>query len=274
MKITRTVAAGILLAWMCPRALASPPLDRPSPPPCCADGQCFANPLTYGWYEVRWRRWPMESCMVQVAPGKTARPTVKPIDDVPPFERPDKNKEDSRAPAPTAPPTESQQGNGTQPGGPGGARGPAGSQPGGATPGPGGPTGTSPGSTGFQPRTGSTYSPSSPTFPPSQPLTPPQNTPSTSPQSMPGGQGTQPSDSPLFKNVPQNSPLNKAMPTGDLDPPPTLPFGPQSIGPEQPVREASRPATTPISGPVTSPEQPPSNDPPPAPPVALVSSAE
>ena len=43
----------------------SPPqgIERPSPPPCCADGQCFASPLTYGYYPTRvggagrWKVW-------------------------------------------------------------------------------------------------------------------------------------------------------------------------------------------------------------------------
>jgi len=38
----------------------------------CADGQCFASPVTYGYYDTRWRRWPWKAWH-RPATGKPAR---------------------------------------------------------------------------------------------------------------------------------------------------------------------------------------------------------
>ena len=35
-------------------------IDRPTPPPCAADGTCYPNENTWGWYPCHWRQWPGE----------------------------------------------------------------------------------------------------------------------------------------------------------------------------------------------------------------------
>jgi hypothetical protein len=90
---------------------------------------------------------------------------------------------------------------------------------------------------------------------------------------QPGGQSTQPSTQPIYKNLPPDSPLNRNVtPMGDADPPPALPFGPALVAPQQPTRDVSQqPTAVPVPRPAARPVESPSNDPPPAPPIALVS---
>src|SRR5215212_9948992 len=90
---------------MCKSSLAvqQPPcVERPTPPPCCADGQCFASPLTYGYYDTRWRRWPMES-LAQAANGKAGALPPALQQEVAPFTTPPPEQEDRRAPPPSVP---------------------------------------------------------------------------------------------------------------------------------------------------------------------------
>jgi hypothetical protein len=245
-KLTTTIATGVLFAWMTASSVAaSAPVDRPTPPPCCADGQCFANPVTYGVYPTRWRRWPLE-CVEEVPTGQ---PTALPAPlqkEVPPFEAPPPEQEDRRAPPPTAPV---------------GEQAPAAAAPGMT---PRAPSGTTP--TGPPSAAPGTQPPTLPSYPP-----PGLPTPQTSPLAPPAAPGTQPGEGPLYKGISPESPLNRSGPTGDLDPPPSLPFGPQSVAPVAPVREASHPATIIIPGPSAKPVQIPSNDPPPVPPASLAS---
>ncbi len=246
MKLARSIALGVIFAWMSESAVAgSPPLDRPSPPPCCADGQCFANPLTYGVYPTHWRRWPLE-CMEQAQVPATAPGTLPPTlqKEVQPFERPRPEEEERRAPPPTAPVGEQPSAN-LAPG-----VTPRGQGQGGATSAP--PPSTAPGA---QP----------PAYPPQQGLPAPQ----TTPLAPPAAPGAQPSQGPMYKGISPDSPLNRPIPTGDLDPPPALPFGPQSVGPTMPVREARQPAGMSIPAPSAMPAPKQSNDPPPAPPASL-----
>ena len=72
MSFAKRIAGGLLVVGMGRVVSAEPPpsLDRPSPPPCCADGKCIANPLTYGWYATRWRHWPLE-CPTEIAGPQT-----------------------------------------------------------------------------------------------------------------------------------------------------------------------------------------------------------
>jgi hypothetical protein len=72
---------------------------------------------------------------------------------------------------------------------------------------------------------------------------PPQTAPMAPPSTpgSPSGTGT-----PMFKNIPPDSPLNRSGPTSDVDPPPSLPFGPKAIAPQEPVRETQQPAFLPI----------------------------
>ena len=256
MRVTRTIATGVVLGWMCQSSLAvQPPLiQRPTPPPCCADGQCFASPLTYGYYDTRWRRWPLE----RLAQAATARPgeLAAPLrEEVAPYVAPPPEQEDRRAPPPSVPAGEQ-----IPPGATGGApRAPA--APGAPVPPQGGQPPATPGSPGLQPRVGPGYpSPGLPTPPQAAPMAPP------------AGQGTPPPTQPLFRSVPPESPLNRSVPTGDADPPPSLPFGPALVAPEQPTRDVSQqPAGIPARSPDVQPARAPSSDPPPAPPIALVS---
>ncbi len=241
MKVTRKIATGVLLGWMSQSALAAQPpgIQRPTPPPCCADGQCLASPTTFGYYDTRWRRWPQE-VMAQAVTGKDTAPTPS-QQDVNPYETPPAHLEDRKAPPPSVPAGEQP----FPPGAGGPQRGPGG---------PGGPTGQQ-GMPQQQPPAGG--------FP-----LPPQA------PSSPAGPSTQPSSGPQYKNVSPDSPLNRSgtSPMGDADPPPSLPFGPTLVSPEQPLRELSQQpmrATAPPRS--VKPAAPPSNDPPPAPPIALAS---
>jgi hypothetical protein len=254
-KLARTVAAGTLFACMYGIAAGSPPLDRPTPPPCCADGHAWASPAVYGVFPTRWRRWPLES--VEEAPaGKPAELPEKFRPYIPPYVPPEPKDEDRKAPAPTTPSGE--QGPATT--------GPAPTQrgPGGAAPGSPVPPSAGPG----------TQQPLLPMYPQQGPVTTPQTSPLTTPQTTPlTPPSTQPNTSPLYKSIPPNSPLNRNVPTGDADPPPTLPFGPQSITPSDPIREANQPVTLPNPVPTANLPQAPSNDPPPTPPASLASLA-
>jgi hypothetical protein len=263
-RVTRTIATSLFLGWLCQRSLASPPcIERPTPPPCCADGQCFASPLTYGYYNTRWRRWPLES----VAQASTTNPAELPAQlrtEVAPFVTPPAEQEDRKAPPPSVPggeqTTPATGAPPRAPGAPGGANPPQGAQP------PGGL-----GAPGTQPRSGSGYStPGLPTPPQSVPLAPPAGL-----GTPPAGQGTPPTGQPMFKNVSPESPLNRSGPMGEADPPPSLPFGPALVAPEQPTRDVTqRPASTPRMSPIVKPANAPSSDPPPAPPIALASYEE
>jgi hypothetical protein len=215
-KVTRTIATGVFFGWMCQNSLAvhPPGIDRPSPPPCCADGQCFASPLTYGYYDTRWRRWPLET-MSHAATVKPGTPSVPLPQDVPAFVTPPPELEDRKAPPPSVPLGE-QAPTGAAPSGP--------SRTPGAPGGPAAPQGTQPPAGG-------------PSF----------TTPPTTPMAPPAAPGTQPKTGPAYKNVSPDSPLNRSgsSPMGDADPPPSLPFGPTLVAPEQPMREVSqRPAVT------------------------------
>jgi hypothetical protein len=96
-------------AW----AMARPPvpLDRPTPPPCAADGICYPNVNEWGVYETRWRRWPGQELVP--TPAKPT-PAERLGTELPPFETPSPEHEDEQAPpastkkpaaAPTAEPT-------------------------------------------------------------------------------------------------------------------------------------------------------------------------
>jgi hypothetical protein len=100
----KATATGLLLIGFGSDVLAAPPacVDRPTPPPCCADGYCYPNPLTFGVYPTRWRRWPVE----HLEPSRAGEygPSGQPLgDDIPNFELPEAKDEDLRAPPPTAP---------------------------------------------------------------------------------------------------------------------------------------------------------------------------
>jgi hypothetical protein len=107
MRIERATAAGLLLLGLGSASLAAPPpLDRPSPPPCCADGRCYPNSWTFGWYETRWRRWPVE-CL---EPGLGGQQMPTPPEGLLPYEPPSPIDEDRKAPPPTTPPEDQTRG--------------------------------------------------------------------------------------------------------------------------------------------------------------------
>lgn len=102
MRYPIAVASGILAlcagnGWS--TAASHPPIDRPSPPPCCADGVCYPNG-TWGVYPTRWRRWPTEpSAALEPTPERPQPRDLGP--DVPPYQTPTPEEEDRRAPPPT-----------------------------------------------------------------------------------------------------------------------------------------------------------------------------
>ena len=102
MRLSRKLAAGVLAALgigEMARADHSPPLDRPTPPPCCADGVCYPNPTTWGVYPTRWRRWPgVTDAPLEPSPAP-APGELGP--EVPPYEAPPAEEEERRAPPPT-----------------------------------------------------------------------------------------------------------------------------------------------------------------------------
>jgi hypothetical protein len=202
MQLTKTFAASMLALYLLSdRAGAThPPLDRPTPPPCSADGICRANPETWGVYSTRWRRWPTE---VLELPPEAPEPINKLAPDVPPYVTPPPEEEDRRAPPPTKPATEAtEEGAAAPPTTP-------------LTPPAGGGGLESPPSSLLSP-------PAGPARPAAEPpsLMPRNSTPLGAPPGAPLGRppGTAPSTPPT--RMPWE---NGDEPTGDLDPPPSLP---------------------------------------------------
>ncbi len=100
MLFQRATTTGLLLIGISsPAAAVSPCVENPTPPPCCADGHCYANPASFGYYKTRWRRWPMEN--LEPVPAGQVAPPQQP--EVPSFETPPAEEEDRRAPPPTTP---------------------------------------------------------------------------------------------------------------------------------------------------------------------------
>jgi hypothetical protein len=226
MILGKTTTAGLLLFGLCHAALAAPPpLDRPSPPPCCADGRCYPNPWTFGWYETRWRRWPME-CMDGMPAGRLG-PTRPQGSDIPPYDPPPPDEEDRRAPPPTTPPEESYRGPATN-------AAPSGTES---------RTGPGPGGTMSAPRPETLLQPG----PPSDPNAPRRGFP---PPYVPQG--------------PTPNSINSTGPTSDADPPPGLPFGPAMMSVAPPAREVPRQPATPSAEPAASIPEAASDDPPPS----------
>src|SRR6516165_6695603 len=87
------------------------PIDRPTPPPCAADGTCYPNEGTWGWYPCKWRRWPGE--VLEPTPAG-AQPTPAELQKggLGPFEAPTPEREDTQAPPSTTKKTEAKTGTG------------------------------------------------------------------------------------------------------------------------------------------------------------------
>src|SRR6185369_2842909 len=89
----------------------------------CADGQCFANPLTSGYYPTRWRRWPLE--YAETTPVSKLAPLPESLkQEVNPFEAPEPKDEDRRAPEPSVPRAEEETSGARPAGRPAGTTGP------------------------------------------------------------------------------------------------------------------------------------------------------
>ena len=93
-----TMSCSLLVVLVCAAgAMAGPPvpIDRPTPPPCAADGICYPNTGEWGFYPGRWRRWPGHELMptpVEPTPAERLGP------DLSPYETPTPEKEDEQAP--------------------------------------------------------------------------------------------------------------------------------------------------------------------------------
>jgi hypothetical protein len=102
----RIANAGWTLAiWGCASwALCAAPahIDRPTPPPCAADGTCYPNENTWGWYPCHWRKWPGEE-LVPTPAGTQPTPSGRP-GELQPYETPTPEQEDIQAPPSTKKP--------------------------------------------------------------------------------------------------------------------------------------------------------------------------
>jgi hypothetical protein len=247
MRFMKIIGASALAACTGDLVFAAhPPLDRPTPPPCCADGICYPKVDTWGWYQTQWRRWPgveLEPTPAAKAPGETE---LKPYEPLPP------ELEDRRAPPPTksrSELTEEGEAPPEQPLAPPPGGGLEPPRPAPSTTAPGGPL-TTPPESPFRPEPSSPFSPE-----PTRPFSPEPSTPQLAPPPttpMPWETGNEP--------------------TGDWDPPPTLPSATAVTVDRAPVRQTPdqirkhAPARPPAP-----PQQRPGNDPPPALPVTLAS---
>lgn len=88
------LACGVIVA----HATAAVPglIDRPTPPPCAADGTCHPNTSEWGYYPVRWRTWPGVS--FETAPAGAPTPEEQLGPELSPHETPPAELEDVQAP--------------------------------------------------------------------------------------------------------------------------------------------------------------------------------
>jgi hypothetical protein len=75
-------------------------IDRPTPPPCAADGTCYPNENTWGWYPCHWRQWPGE-VLIPTAAGAQPTPAEGQVAPLKPYETPTPEQEDAQAPPST-----------------------------------------------------------------------------------------------------------------------------------------------------------------------------
>jgi hypothetical protein len=98
-------------AASCATAATPLPIDRPTPPPCAADGTCYPSEGTWGWYPCKWRQWPGE-VLVPTPAGAQPTPAELQKGGLGPFETPTPEREDTQAPPSTAKKTETKAGTG------------------------------------------------------------------------------------------------------------------------------------------------------------------
>jgi hypothetical protein len=215
-QLTRIVIALGTLCWLAGEAIAAGPQQcreglchthppnpiapgRPSPPPCCADGVCYPNYMTWGHYATRWRRWPIE---YPTPLPEELRPAPPLGPDMLPFEPPSAEEEDQRAPPPTAPRGEA-------------PAAPAGEAP--AEPPAGAPAG--------QPAERPATAPLGPPTPGAEQPTGDWDPPPTPPFSTPALSGGQPVRAAgRIEAAPLLPPKRAAPPASTDDPPPQLPL--------------------------------------------------
>jgi len=238
MRFAHIITLGVV-AGFAGTAAATIPLDRPTPPPCCADGICHAHAQVFGVNQTRWRVWPGLS----VAPMPTVKQQIiRQIPGIPAIERPKPEEEDRQAPPPTrslAPPITTE--------------GPAATAPSAA---PFGPQDTGNGPT--TPRTTTPGSPSSTMTPRTmtpQPMTPRTTTPfgGAPGGAAPGGDTDRP-------------------PTPPFSPSASRTRQPLNVQPAAPAEEnwsTARATAAPVRGGSVYADRRASNDPPPAPPFVL-----
>jgi hypothetical protein len=230
LKLRPMMAAGMLAGSAAAAIVnAGPPLlDRPSPPACCADGVCYPNPTTWGYYQAQWRRWPT----APLEPTPEAVPPGGRLPEVPPLELPTKEEEDRAAPPRTkaADRAREEEEEATTPP-------PTGLEPSGQMP-----IGPSPG--GVQP-----------------PTRPGENGPEVPTMRMPWD--IEPPATPDTETAP--APLG---PTGDLDPPPAPPFATPSLVNRPGTRAAKPPTAQPEPRRAAPASHRPISDPPPPFPIA------
>jgi hypothetical protein len=104
-KLTMTWC--LLAYWgsvCCAWAVTPFPIDHPTPPPCAADGTCYPNEGTWGWYQCRWRKWPGEELVPTPAGVQPTPAEVQKGTDLTPYETPTPEREDTQAPPPTKKP--------------------------------------------------------------------------------------------------------------------------------------------------------------------------
>lgn len=248
MKFVRVIGAGALAMFASEFAMAANShLDRPTPPPYCADGVCYPNAENWGWYQQRWRRWPTEELQPTRATG--APKPGQAIPDVNPYETPTPEEEDQRAPPRSKPREEPESASERPREAPLERPGPGGSDVPGTTPMPSGPL---------------TPGPSPLTPPPSQ-LQPGPTTPFTP------GPGDQPPSllAPPTNRMPWE---NGDQPMGEWDPPPSLPSA-TAVSVDRPAASSAgnHGAAPKPARPSARRPQSPGSDPPPALPVALAS---
>jgi hypothetical protein len=232
-QFKRTITASVLVIGGSAAVAGPPPLDRPSPPACCADGMCYPNPTTWGVYKTRWRPWPTEE--LEPTPAE-ARPPADMVPGAERFERPPAEEEDRAAPPPT----------------PAAERAREEEEEDAATP----QDGQTPGTTPLVPPGGL------------QVPMPTREAPTPPTLRMPWEDDPAAEPAPTVPESPGTIPLG---PTGDLDPPPAPPFRAPSLVESPAIRAAERPHNRPDPRPVVPAQRGPVFDPPPAFPIALSS---